>query len=85
MEDLSMRWACQATSSSKGRVKDEPWAAQGTRSTRTPCSGQVTRRGRERSQKTNSPRARSLSEKLQKSTPTYNPWWCDSSLQCYMW
>jgi len=33
MEDLSRRCACQATNSSKGRVKHESCAAQGTRST----------------------------------------------------
>ena len=33
----------QATLSSRPRVKAEPWRAQGTRATTTPCSGQQTR------------------------------------------
>lgn len=37
------RTARQATQSSKSRVKREPGLAQGTDSTRTPCSGHATR------------------------------------------
>jgi hypothetical protein len=41
---LSVRVASHATSCSKSRVNPLAWRANGTLSTRTPCTGQDTRR-----------------------------------------
>jgi transposase len=55
---LSVRAASHATSCSKSRVNLAPWRANGTCSTRTPCSGQSTRRSLARISNRQLPRSR---------------------------